>query len=339
MRVLGIETSCDETSVAIYDEKAGLLAHHIYSQTELHAQYGGVVPELASRDHISKLLPLVRQSMADASYSPEDLTGIVYTAGPGLVGALLVGACLATSLAYGWNLPVLGVNHLEGHVLAAMLEENRPEYPFTSLLVSGGHTALIEVSAPGSYKILGETIDDAVGEAFDKTAKQLGLPYPGGAALAKLAEKAELGNFRFTRPMPEGLNFSFSGLKTQALLTIQAQSNSDHFAEIAAAFQETVVDTLVMKCERALKQTGHSRLVIAGGVGANQRLREKLKSNLSKNNIEVFYPRQLFCTDNAAMIAYAGYLRLKAGERDTELHVHPRWSLEELKEIELPIEM
>ncbi|MGH8378242.1 MAG: tRNA (adenosine(37)-N6)-threonylcarbamoyltransferase complex transferase subunit TsaD [Gammaproteobacteria bacterium] len=333
MRVLGIETSCDETGVAVYDGERGLLAHALYSQIPLHAEYGGVVPELASRDHIRKLLPMIRAALAQAGSTPEQIDGIAYTAGPGLMGALLVGACLARALAFAWKVPAIGVHHMEGHLLAPMLETPAPAFPFVALLVSGGHTLLVEVEGAGRYQTLGESVDDAAGEAFDKVAKLLGLPYPGGPALAKLAEQGAAGRFKFPRPMTDrpGLDFSFSGLKT-AVLTAQKRAPDDiqTKADMARAFEEAVVDTLVIKCERALEQTGHRRLVVAGGVGANHRLRARLKERVMQLGGEVFYPRLEFCTDNGAMIAYAGYLRLAHGAKPSPVVVTARWPLDDL---------
>jgi N6-L-threonylcarbamoyladenine synthase len=333
MHILGIETSCDETAVAIYSQTAGLLSHTLHSQVALHAQYGGVVPELASRDHVAKLLPLVQQTLLEAKLKPIDIHGIAYTAGPGLMGALLVGAAFAKSLGLAWGVPTLAIHHMEGHLLAAMLENPAPEFPFVALLVSGGHTLLVAVEGLGRYQILGETLDDAVGEAFDKTAKLLGLPYPGGAALAALAQAGHANHFHFPRPMTDrpGLDFSFSGLKTSALKTVRSQPILDRQtkANIACAFENAVVETLVIKCQRALKQTGFNRLVVAGGVGANQSLRAKLQTNLDS---KIFFPQPAFCTDNGAMIAYAGFLRFQSGQQDgtVEIQVKPRWSLEEL---------
>ena len=330
MRVLGIESSCDETGIAIIDSDQGLVAHTVYSQIELHAEYGGVVPELASRDHIRKTLPLIRSTLVEAGMKADELDGVAYTAGPGLIGALLVGASLGRSLAWGWGVPAVAVHHMEGHLLAPMLEDNKPEFPFVALLVSGGHTLLVQVEGVGQYKVLGESLDDAVGEAFDKTAKLLGLPYPGGPELAKLAEQGNPARFTFPRPMVNrpGLDFSFSGLKTFALNTVQNVDGSDQDkADIARAFGDSVVDTLFIKCRRALEQVKLDTLIVAGGVGANQRLRSKL----DKLNADVFYPRPEYCTDNGAMIAYAGMLRLQAGESESkEIKVRPRWSLEEL---------
>ncbi|MCR6652595.1 MAG: tRNA (adenosine(37)-N6)-threonylcarbamoyltransferase complex transferase subunit TsaD [Cellvibrionaceae bacterium] len=342
MRVLGIETSCDETGVAIYDTERGLLAHRLYSQIALHAEYGGVVPELASRDHVRKLLPLIEEVMAAAQTTPAQLQAVAYTAGPGLIGALLVGACFGRSLAYAWNVPAIDVHHMEGHLLAPLLEPNPPEFPFVALLVSGGHTQLVDVEAIGRYKMLGESVDDAAGEAFDKTAKMLDLDYPGGPLVAKLAESGTPGRFEFPRPMTDrpGLDFSFSGLKTYTLNTIAQHAGADGLpddqtcADIAWAFQEAVVDTLVIKCRRALEQTGKRTLVIAGGVSANRRLREKLTAGLAKIRGQVFYARQEFCTDNGAMIAFAGAQRLLAGQQaPLEISVFPRWNMEGLAPI------
>ncbi|HLW73489.1 MAG TPA: tRNA (adenosine(37)-N6)-threonylcarbamoyltransferase complex transferase subunit TsaD [Gammaproteobacteria bacterium] len=332
MQILGIETSCDETGVAVYDTARGLLSHALYSQIRLHAEYGGVVPELASRDHVQKLLPMVEAALKEAGTEPGDVDGIAYTAGPGLVGALLVGACLARSLAYAWGVPALGVHHMEGHLLAPMLEDPKPEFPFIALLVSGGHTQLVEVAGVGHYRTLGESIDDAAGEAFDKVAKLLKLPYPGGPALAKLAEQGRPDKYRLPRPMTDrpGLDFSFSGLKT-AVLTLLKSVPADEAtrADVARAFEEAVVDTLCIKCERALKETGHRRLVVAGGVGANKRLRARLKERVQALGGEVYYPRTEFCTDNGAMIAYAGAMRLQS-RKPAESPVTARWSLDSL---------
>ena len=334
MRVLGIETSCDDTGVAIYDQNRGLLAHKLYSQSRMHAEYGGVVPELASRDHIRMLLPLVREVMADAKCPSEQLDGLAYTMGPGLAGALLVGASVGRSLAYAWGIPAIGVHHMEGHLLAPMLEPNPPAMPFLALLVSGGHTLLTDVRAVGDYQILGESLDDAVGEAFDKTAKLLGLGYPGGPQIARAAARGKPGRFRFPRPMTDrpGLDFSFSGLKTAALTASQQQAlDAKTIDDIAHAFQEAAVDTLVMKCARALEQTGHTRLIIAGGVGANQLLRTRLQEFGAQHKVEVYYPRAEFCTDNGAMIAYAGCVRLGAGQTEgLAFAARPRWSLTDL---------
>ncbi|TNH01593.1 tRNA (adenosine(37)-N6)-threonylcarbamoyltransferase complex transferase subunit TsaD [Testudinibacter sp. TR-2022] len=333
MRILGIETSCDETGVAIYDEQQGLVANQLYSQIALHADYGGVVPELASRDHIRKTAPLIQAALQEAGLRPEDIDGVAYTAGPGLVGALLVGSTIARALAYAWNVPALGVHHMEGHLLAPMLEDNPPDFPFIALLVSGGHTQLVQVDGVGQYQLLGESIDDAAGEAFDKTAKLLGLDYPGGAALAKLAQNGKV-RFKFPRPMTDrpGLDFSFSGLKTFAANTIANNPDDEQTrADIAFAFQEAVIDTLMIKCRRALQQTGLKRLVIAGGVSANTALRHGLAELMQQLNGDVFYPKPQFCTDNGAMIAYAGFLRLKHGQRqDLAIEVRPRWNMTEL---------
>ncbi|KNC90068.1 tRNA (adenosine(37)-N6)-threonylcarbamoyltransferase complex transferase subunit TsaD [Trabulsiella odontotermitis] len=334
MRVLGIETSCDETGIAIYDDVNGLLANQLYSQVKLHADYGGVVPELASRDHVRKTVPLIQAALKEANLTAKDIDAVAYTAGPGLVGALLVGATVGRSLAFAWNVPAIPVHHMEGHLLAPMLEDNPPAYPFVALLVSGGHTQLISVTGIGEYTLLGESIDDAAGEAFDKTAKLLGLDYPGGPMLSKLASQGTEGRFVFPRPMTDrpGLDFSFSGLKTFAANTIRDNENDDQTrADIARAFEDAVVDTLMIKCRRALDQTGFKRLVMAGGVSANRTLRAKLAEMMQKRHGEVFYARPEFCTDNGAMIAYAGMVRLKAGTRaDLGVTVRPRWPLAEL---------
>ena len=338
MLVLGIETSCDETGIALYDGAKGLLAQQVYSQIALHAEYGGVVPELASRDHVRKTLPLIQHCLATAGVKKTDIDGVAYTAGPGLVGALLVGAALGRSLAWALGVPALSVHHMEGHLLAPMLESDPPEFPFIALLVSGGHTQLVEVSGIGHYSLLGESLDDAAGEAFDKTAKLLGLPYPGGPALARLAEQGDPARFRFPRPMTDrpGLDFSFSGLKTYALntwhsLRDDAQNQAQNKADIARAFEDAVVETLLIKCRRALRETGHKRLIIAGGVGANRRLREQLQQLAEQLHARVYFPRPAFCTDNGAMIAYAGYCRLSAGQSDgSAIQVQARWPLETL---------
>lgn len=335
--VLGIETSCDETGIALYHSKAGLLAQQVYSQVELHAEYGGVVPELASRDHIRKALPLIRQVMDEAAVTAQQIKGVAYTMGPGLIGALLVGSALGRSLAWAWDVPALGVHHMEGHLLAPMLEPDPPAFPFVALLVSGGHTLLVEVSALGCYRILGESLDDAAGEAFDKTAKLLGLPYPGGPALARLAAAGNAERFRFPRPMTDrpGLDFSFSGLKTFALNTWQnsAQNDQDR-ADIARAFEDAAVDTLFIKCRRALHETGQRRLIIAGGVGANRRLRERLGELTKELGAQVYFPRPALCTDNGAMIAYAGYCRLVAGQTDdARIQARARWPLDTLSPV------
>lgn len=340
MRILGIETSCDETGVAIYDEDRGLIANQLYTQIALHADYGGVVPELASRDHIRKTAPLIQAALKEANLTAQDIDGIAYTCGPGLVGALLVGSTIARSLAYAWNIPAVGVHHMEGHLLAPMLEKNAPHFPFIALLVSGGHTQLVRVDAVGQYQVLGESIDDAAGEAFDKTAKLLGLDYPGGAALSRLAEKGSPNRFQFPHPMTDrpGLDFSFSGLKTFAANTIaqtlkqEGELSEQSKADIAHAFQQAVVETLAIKCRRALKETGFKRLVIAGGVSANKQLRQSLAELMQQLGGEVFYPQPQFCTDNGAMIAYTGFLRLKQGEQTPlEIDVKPRWAMTDLR--------
>jgi N6-L-threonylcarbamoyladenine synthase len=334
MRVLGIETSCDETGVAVYDTDRGLLSHALYSQIALHAEYGGVVPELASRDHVRKLLPLVRQTLAEAGLGTGDLDGVAYTAGPGLVGALMVGAATGRALAWALDLPAVGVHHMEGHLLAPLLEDPGLAPPFVALLVSGGHTQLVEVAAIGDYRLLGETLDDAAGEAFDKTAKLMGLPYPGGPELARLAESGRPGVFRFSRPMTDrpGLDFSFSGLKTQVLLAWQASDKTPATrADIARGFEDAVVETLAIKCDRALQQTDARTLVVAGGVGANLRLRARLQALAAKRGGRVCFPRPEFCTDNGAMIAFAGALRLQAGQAEAAaVTVQPRWDMASL---------
>ena len=341
MRVLGIETSCDDTGVALYDSGQGLLAHRLFSQTELHLDYGGVVPELASRDHIRKALPLIRAVMQEAKTRPDQINGIAYTAGPGLAGALLVGAAVGRSLALAWNVPCVGVHHMEGHLLSPMLEPDPPAFPFTALLVSGGHTLLADVQALGRYTILGESVDDAVGEAFDKTAKLLGLGYPGGPAIAQAALDGDPKRFQFPRPKTgrlktqgahPGLDFSFSGLKTAVVTAVQNQSLTSRLvADIAASFEEAAVDVLAIKCEWALEQTGAKQLVVAGGVSANRRLRERLTHLSEKLGVRVFFPRPEFSTDNGAMIAYAGYLRLAAGQHEPlSFGARARWPIEEI---------
>jgi N6-L-threonylcarbamoyladenine synthase len=335
MLVLGIETSCDETGIALYDSGRGLLADVLYSQVKMHADYGGVVPELASRDHIRKTIPLIRETLARAGMTPRDLDGIAYTSGPGLIGALMVGAAIGRSLAWSLGIPALGVHHMEGHLLAPLLSEPRPSVPFVALLVSGGHTMLVRVDAIGRYRILGESIDDAAGEAFDKTAKLLGLGYPGGPALAALAEHGDPHRFRFPRPMTDrpGLDFSFSGLKTHALHAIrnlEPLTETDR-ADIARAFEEAVVETLTIKCRRALEAAGVDQLVIAGGVAANNRLRAALESGVGGR---VFYAPPALCTDNGAMIAYAGYQRLAAGQIEPlAISARARWPMDELPEV------
>ena len=331
MRVLGIESSCDETGVALYDSANGLLAQALYSQIDLHTAYGGVVPELASRDHVRKLLPLIRQSLAESGLNLADIDGVAYTAGPGLVGALMVGAATGRAMAWALGVPAIAVHHMEGHLLAPLLEADAPEAPFVALLVSGGHTQLMLVKAIGDYELLGETLDDAAGEAFDKTAKLMGLPYPGGPQLAKAALNGHDGVFTFARPMVNrpGLDFSFSGLKTQVLLAWQASKRTEQdMADIALAFEQAVVDTLAIKCERALERTGCSRLVVAGGVGANTVLRQQLQARCGKRGARVYFPRLDLCTDNGAMIAYAGFLRLQAGQSEPPVVAcKPRWDL------------
>jgi N6-L-threonylcarbamoyladenine synthase len=334
MLVLGIETSCDETAVALYHSEHGLIDHSIYSQIALHQEFGGVVPELASRDHCNKLLPLTLALLKKNQISFGDINAVAYTIGPGLMGALLTGAMFGRSLAYALNVPAVGVHHMEGHMLAPMLSSDKPTFPFLSLLVSGGHTQLIAVQALGDYQLLGETIDDAAGEAFDKTAKLLGLSYPGGPAIAQLAAKGTPGRFTLTKPMVNrpGLDFSFSGLKTQALnlITEQVRTEQDK-ADLAYAFQQTVVETLIIKCKRALEQTKLTRLVVAGGVSANACLRTALQQLALAKNIKIFYPELVFCTDNAAMIAYAGFQRLQYGQCDAlAVSCKARWPLNEL---------
>jgi tRNA N6-adenosine threonylcarbamoyltransferase len=334
MIVLGIETSCDETGIAIYDSDKGLLADALYSQVELHAEYGGVVPELASRDHIRRVIPLVDEVIQQARLSSKDIQGIAYTAGPGLMGALLVGAAIGRTLAWVWKIPSVGINHMEGHLLAPMLEAKQPQFPFLALLVSGGHTLLVDVKQQGNYQILGESLDDAVGEAFDKTAKMLGLGYPGGPIISTLAEQGDNNVYKFPRPMTNrpGLDMSFSGLKTFALNTwMDSEQNEKNKADIAAAFQEAVVDTLLIKCKRALKQTDYKQLVIAGGVSANKQLRAHLQAFTDKEQLQLFYPNLKYCTDNGAMIAYAGSLRLLKGEQENKgFQPKPRWPIDTL---------
>ena len=329
---LGIESSCDETGIGIYTSESGLISHKLFSQVSLHAEYGGVVPELASRDHIQRAIPLIKEALNESGIKLNELTGIAYTAGPGLSGALLVGGSIAQSLAWGLGIPALGVHHMEGHLLAPLLEVERPEFPFIALLVSGGHTLLVDVPRIGEYKILGESLDDAVGEGFDKTAKILGLGYPGGPALANLATQGDKNRFTFPRPMTDrpGLDFSFSGLKTYARNTFI--DFPEEKANIAKAFEVAATETLTIKCNRALKQTGYKTLVVAGGVSANLSLRESLNEMTTKNNASVFYPALDFCTDNGAMIALAGHYRFLAGQsnQNYEITIKPRWSLEEL---------
>lgn len=341
MLVLGIETSCDETGVALYDTEKGLIAHALHSQIDLHQQYGGVVPELASRDHVRKTLPMIEQLLSENTLSAQDIDGVAYTAGPGLIGALLVGASVGRSLAMAWGIPAVGVHHMEGHLLAPMLEDESPQFPFVALLVSGGHTQLVDVKAIGDYELLGESVDDAAGEAFDKTAKLLGLPYPGGPHIAQLAETGREGVYEFPRPMVNrpGLDFSFSGLKTFARNVImQAEQNGElnnqAKADIALAFEKSVVSTLSIKCRRAMEQTGYKRIVIAGGVSANKSLRAELETMTGKSGGSVFYARPEYCTDNGAMIALAGAYRLVAGEAaGLGIDVKPRWPLDSLSKI------
>ncbi len=333
MYVLGIETSCDETGVAIYHSGQGLISHSLYSQVEMHNEYGGVVPELASRDHIRKLVPLMKQTLKDSGLQKSDINGVAYTAGPGLMGALLVGAATARSLAWAWQIPAIAVHHMEGHLLAPMLETNPPPFPFVALLISGGHTLLVQVEGIGRYRLLGESLDDAAGEAFDKTAKLLGLSYPGGPKLAELAEKGN-PTYKFPRPMTDrpGLDFSFSGLKTFTLNTFNESGKTEQDkADIAAAFQQAVAETLSIKCKRAIKQTGIKRLVVAGGVSANKLIRSLLSALADQEKCEIYFPRPEFCTDNGAMIAYAGCQRLLRGERQNlEIFARPRWPINEI---------
>jgi len=345
MKVLGIETSCDETGIAIYDTQKGLIADQLYSQIELHAQYGGVFPEIASRDHVKKIIPLIQKACEQADMELEDLDGVAYTAGPGWIGALLVGSSVGCTLAWALDLPSVEVHHMEGHLLAPLLdEENKPEFPFVCLLVSGGHSMLVDVKAIGDYEILGDTLDDAAGEAFDKTAKLLGLGYPGGKVLSELATKGDKTHFKFPRPMLNrpGLDFSFSGLKTAVRLAWMGEIEKPDFdkqrdeqklkQDIAASFQEAIVDTLVKKCQRALKQTGYKTLVIAGGVSANTELRSRLKQMEKKLQVHVSFPALKYCTDNGAMIALAGALRIQNRQQhNNKIKAYPRWSLESLE--------
>ncbi len=334
MYILGIETSCDETGVAIYHAQRGLCHHLLYSQIDMHSEYGGVVPELASRDHIRKLIPLIKQLLRESDLVAADIGAIAYTAGPGLMGALLVGAAVAQSLAMAWQIPAIAVHHMEGHLLAPMLEEHPPEFPFVALLISGGHTLLIEVRGVGQYQLMGESLDDAAGEAFDKTAKLLGLSYPGGVKLSELANQGQQSRFRFPRPMTDrpGLDFSFSGLKTFALTTFQKSDQTiQDKADIAFAFQDAVADTMVIKCRRAMQQTGLKRLVVAGGVSANTQIRDQLTTMTEKEGGVIYFPRLEFCTDNGAMIAYAGYQRFVSGHtQGIEIFARPRWPMSEL---------
>lgn len=334
MRVLGIETSCDETGIAIYDGNQGLLAHQLFSQVDLHKQYGGVVPELASRDHVRRILPLIRACLEQADCDLSSIDAVAYTAGPGLLGALLVGTAVGRSLAYSLSVPAIGVHHMEAHLLAPLLEQDVPSFPFLALLVSGGHTQLVEVKAIGEYSLLGESVDDAAGEAFDKTAKLLGLSYPGGPAISALAEKGNSKRFRFPRPMTDrpGLHFSFSGLKTYALNTFNNEPGDEQTkADIARAFVDAVVDTFIIKCRRAVEMTGLNQLVVAGGVSANKQLRAGLVELMSDINGQVYFPRPEFCTDNGAMIAYCGFLRLQQGQTEgLNFQARARWSMLDL---------
>ena len=336
MYVLGIETSCDETGVAIYHPEKGIMADLLYSQVKMHSEYGGVVPELASRDHIRRLSPLIKGCLKQAELNSEDINGIAYTAGPGLMGALLVGATTARSLAWSWQVPAIAVHHMEGHLLAPMLEDNPPEFPFVALLVSGGHTLLVRVDNMGEYSILGESLDDAAGEAFDKTAKMLGLGYPGGPKVSALAEQGN-PRFKFPRPMTNrpGLDFSFSGLKTFTMNTLNSTDKTEQDkADIAYAFQTATAETIAIKCRRALQQTGFKRLVIAGGVSANKQIRASLQAMVAKENAQLYFPRLSYCTDNGAMIAYTGCQRLLAGQQESlEIFAKPRWAINELPTI------
>jgi N6-L-threonylcarbamoyladenine synthase len=335
MRILAIETSCDESAVAVLDQQRGLLSHELWSQIDLHRAFGGVVPELASRDHLRRLLPLLRTALDSAGTRAAEIEGVAYTAGPGLVGALLTGAALAQALSFGWKVPAIGIHHLEGHLLAPMLEQPTPPFPHIALLVSGGHTMLIEVRAIGDYRVLGQTRDDAAGEAFDKTAKLLGLPYPGGPELAQLAERGRPGRYTFPRPMLDrpGFEFSFSGLKTAVMQAVRAATPSEQMrADVAYAVQDAIVATLCAKALRALQFTGHQALVVAGGVGANRELRARLTREAAAVGVQVYFPRLEFCTDNAAMIAVAGMYRLLAREQTLGgIEVRARWPLEELR--------
>jgi len=341
MRVLGIESSCDETGVAVYDSAKGLIGHQIFSQVEMHAKFGGVVPELASRDHIRKILPLIEATLEEAGVRGPELDGVAYTAGPGLIGALLVGGTVATGLAMAWGVPAIPVHHMEAHLLAPLIEENAPDFPFVALLVSGGHSMLVDVAGPGQYEVIGESLDDAAGEAFDKTAKLLGLGYPGGPALAKLADQSDVDKHDLPRPMLKkpGLDMSFSGLKTAVMLKVRELENTGNWnetekADLANSFQDAVVETLVKKSLRALEQTGRDTLIIAGGVGANRHLRASLEEELQKTGRRVFYPRPEFCTDNGAMVAHAGLLRVQDGQPAADgVIARARWPLNELSAI------
>ena len=334
MKILGIETSCDETCVAIYDKKNKIIINKFYSQINKHANYGGVVPELASRDHVRKTVPLIQAALAQAGLQAVDINGVAYTAGPGLVGALIVGATVGNALAYAWGIPAIAVHHLEGHLLAPMLEANYPAFPFAALLVSGGHTQILSVTGIGEYQLLGESIDDAAGEALDKTAKLLGLDYPGGPMLSHIAQRGVAGRYTFPRPMTDsiGLNLSFSGIKTFAANTIRASADdAQTYADVAREFEDAIVDTLTIKCSRALFETGLRRLVMGGGVSANNKLRKRMKDMILHHGGEVFYARPELCTDNGAMIAYVGMVRLSSGaQADLSVTVRPRWTLQEL---------
>ncbi len=333
MIVLGLETSCDETGLALYDSEHGLLGQVLYSQIKLHAEYGGVVPELASRDHVRKMIPLINQLLEQSNITKQQIDAVAYTRGPGLMGALMTGALFGRTLAFALNKPAIGVHHMEGHMLAPLLSATPPEFPFVALLVSGGHTQLMAAHAMGQYELLGESIDDAAGEAFDKVAKMMKLPYPGGPNIAKLALQGDAKAFEFPRPiLHQGLDFSFSGLKTAVSVQLKKLGEENRDADVAASFQEAVVDTLVKKSFKALKQTGLKRLVIAGGVSANLRLREQLEMSLQKIQAQVYYAEPALCTDNGAMIAFAGYQRLKAGQHDDlVVTTTPRWPMTELK--------
>ncbi len=335
MLILGIETSCDETAVALYDSASHQVDQLVHTQVDIHAPYGGVVPELASRDHVTRLAPMIEHFLSERFIKPSELDGIAYTRGPGLIGALMVGACLGKSLAYGWGIPALGVHHIEAHLLAVMLEETQPDFPFVALIVSGGHSLLVHVKGVGEYHLLGETLDDAAGEAFDKTAKLLGLSYPGGPALAALAEQGDPKAYHFTRPMMHHptCDMSFSGLKTQIAKTYAELPEDSCMADLAASFQAAVVDVLIAKSTRALKQVNSKRLVVAGGVSANQRLRRLSQTTFKKHGIDVVFPKLAYCTDNAAMVAYTGAVRMAAGEFDSDLSIQPkaRWPLVDLR--------
>lgn len=334
---LGIETSCDETGVALYAPAYGLIDHRLFSQVDIHALYGGVVPELASRDHVRRLTPMVQEILTSNSLAGADIAGVAYTAGPGLIGALLVGAAFARALAFGWGVPAIAVHHMEAHLLAPLLEDDPPEFPFLALLVSGGHTLLVDVQAIGDYRILGTTLDDAAGEAFDKGAKLLGLGLPGGPALAKLASGGNAASFDLPRPLTRkpGLDFSFSGLKTALVIAYEKATSGDVpsglKADLAASYQQAIVDTLAIKCRRAAETTGHCRLVVAGGVGANRNLRDRLRVDFENLGGRVYYPRPEFCTDNGAMIALAGALRARNPAPDLSIQARPRWPLDELR--------